>query len=178
MLPGVIDADYQGIVKIMVYTLTPPVLISKGIAQLITFNVCVPRPGNKTRGDSGFSFTGPPQVYLSMDISKARPECVVEMELKSGHKRQVKMLIDTGVDVTIISGSQWTPSWPTVIAPSGLFVIGGTQSTRVSRDIIAFHFLSGAIALTRPYVMHVPVTLVGRDLLSQMKTMIVTQPFL
>ncbi|NXD84459.1 POK9 protein, partial [Halcyon senegalensis] len=134
VIPGIIDADYQGIVKIIVCTLIPPVLISKGsrIAQLISFNACVPRPGNKTREDGGFGSTGPPQVYLSMDIGKAKPECVVEMESKNGQKRHIKMLIDTGADVTIISGSQWPPSWPTVTAPTGIFGIGGTQSTRVS----------------------------------------------
>uniref|UniRef100_A0A8B9F2C3 dUTPase-like domain-containing protein n=1 Tax=Amazona collaria TaxID=241587 RepID=A0A8B9F2C3_9PSIT len=59
VLPGVIDADYCGIIKIMVYTITPPVLIPQGsrIAQLIPFQSCVPQKGNLDRGEGGFGST-------------------------------------------------------------------------------------------------------------------------
>ncbi|XP_074788806.1 deoxyuridine 5'-triphosphate nucleotidohydrolase-like [Athene noctua] len=42
VLLGVIDADYTGVIKIMVQTLTPPVFIPKGnrMAQLILFKDC------------------------------------------------------------------------------------------------------------------------------------------
>ncbi|NXX19229.1 POK9 protein, partial [Podargus strigoides] len=105
VLPGVIDADSNGKIKIMVYTLTPPVFIPKGshIAQLVPFKPCVPQPGIAKRGDGGFGSTGSPQVYLSMEIAKAKLECVIIMIAKNGQKKQTRMLIDTGADVTIIS---------------------------------------------------------------------------
>ncbi|NXG57491.1 POK9 protein, partial [Hemiprocne comata] len=134
VLPEVIDADYEGTIKIMVYTLTPPVFIPKGsrIAQLVPFKPCVPQLGIAERGHGGFGSTRSPQVYLSMEIAKAKPECEIIMIARNGQRTQTKMLIDTGADVTIISESQWPRTWPTVLAPSGIFGIGGSQSTRVS----------------------------------------------
>ncbi|KFV08525.1 hypothetical protein N340_00915, partial [Tauraco erythrolophus] len=60
VLPGVIDADYTGIIKVMVYTLTPPVFIPKGskIAQLVPFRACVPSSDDVERGEGGFGSTG------------------------------------------------------------------------------------------------------------------------
>ncbi|NXG17539.1 POK9 protein, partial [Grallaria varia] len=105
VLLGVIDADYTGTVKMMVYTLTPPVSIPKGngIAQLVPFRSCVPNPGDQMRGDRGFGSTGPLQVYFAMDILKGKPEVFVNLISKFGDSRQLKMMIDTGADVTIIS---------------------------------------------------------------------------
>ncbi|NWI71513.1 POK9 protein, partial [Todus mexicanus] len=105
VIPGVIDADYQGVVKIVVYTLTPPVFIPKGsrIAQLVPFQSCVPRPGAQSRGNGGFGSTGLPQVYFAVDILKSKPEIVVCLTAKSGETRSFKMMLDSGADITIIS---------------------------------------------------------------------------
>ncbi|NWX93512.1 POK9 protein, partial [Nothoprocta pentlandii] len=105
VIPGVIDADYTGIIKIMVYVLTPPVFIPKGskIAQLVPFKSCVPKPGGKECGDGGFGSTGPLQVYLAIDILKGKPEVLVTLLTKFGDTRKIKIMIDTGANVTIIS---------------------------------------------------------------------------
>ncbi|XP_049671985.1 uncharacterized protein LOC126045238 isoform X2 [Accipiter gentilis] len=60
VLPGLIDADYCGTVKIMIHVLIPPVSIPKGtrIAQLVPFRSCVPKPGEVQRGDGGLGSTG------------------------------------------------------------------------------------------------------------------------
>ncbi|NXC47655.1 POK9 protein, partial [Penelope pileata] len=132
VIPGVIDADYTGVIKIMVYTLTPPVSIPKGsrIAQLIPFRPCVPQPGDKERGDGGFGSTGSPQVYFTMDISKTKPELTVTMIEKGGDRKVIKMMLDTGADVTVISASQWPQHWPVTNAYTGIFGIGGVQMTK------------------------------------------------
>ncbi|XP_049649855.1 uncharacterized protein LOC126035361 [Accipiter gentilis] len=64
VLPGLIDADYCGTVKIMIHVVIPPVSIPKGtrIAQLVPFRSCVPNPGEVQRGDGGFGSTGKPQA--------------------------------------------------------------------------------------------------------------------
>ncbi|NXC45442.1 POK9 protein, partial [Penelope pileata] len=105
VIPGVIDADYTGVIKIMVYALTPPVSIPKGscTAQPIPFLPCVPWPGDKERGDRGFGSTGSPQVYFTMDISKTKPEITVTMIEKGGDQKMLKMMLDTGADVTVVS---------------------------------------------------------------------------
>ncbi|NXY09743.1 POK9 protein, partial [Pteruthius melanotis] len=105
LIPGVIDADYMGIVKGMFYTLTPPVSIPAGsrIAQLVPFYSCVPNPGENVRGDGGFGSTGQPQVYFAMDITKEKPEKVVTLTANDGFKLMLKMIIDTGADITNVS---------------------------------------------------------------------------
>ncbi|KAM6313313.1 deoxyuridine 5'-triphosphate nucleotidohydrolase-like [Aegotheles albertisi] len=52
VIPGLIDADYTGVIKVMVYTLTPPVTILKGakIAQLIPFQALVPTAMSRKGG--------------------------------------------------------------------------------------------------------------------------------
>ncbi|XP_049650090.1 uncharacterized protein LOC126035489 [Accipiter gentilis] len=64
VVPGLIDADYCGTVKIMIHVLIPPVSIPKGtrIAQLVPFRSCVPNPGEVQSGDGGFGSTGKPQA--------------------------------------------------------------------------------------------------------------------
>ncbi|XP_049650047.1 uncharacterized protein LOC126035466 isoform X2 [Accipiter gentilis] len=76
VVPGLIDADYCGTVKIMIHVVIPPVSIPKGtrIAQLVPFRLCVPNPGEVQRGDGGFGSTGKPQVYFAMDTTRDKPE--------------------------------------------------------------------------------------------------------
>uniref|UniRef100_A0A663EFP4 dUTPase-like domain-containing protein n=1 Tax=Aquila chrysaetos chrysaetos TaxID=223781 RepID=A0A663EFP4_AQUCH len=71
IVPGLIDADYCGVIKIMVYTLTPPVTIpaQSKIAQLVPFRARVPRAQAVERGPGGFGSTGEPQVLLAVDIA-------------------------------------------------------------------------------------------------------------
>lgn len=64
VLPRVIDSDYVGIIKVMIYTLTPPASIPAviKIAQLVPFKACVPASENKVRGAEGFGSTGAPEI--------------------------------------------------------------------------------------------------------------------
>uniref|UniRef100_A0A8V5FRF6 Uncharacterized protein n=1 Tax=Melopsittacus undulatus TaxID=13146 RepID=A0A8V5FRF6_MELUD len=60
VVPGLIDADFRGNIKLMVYTLCPPVTIPKGekIVQLILFEAKVPCQGEREWGSGGFGSTG------------------------------------------------------------------------------------------------------------------------
>lgn len=182
VLPGLIDADYCGTVKIMIHVLIPPVSIPKGtrIAQLVPFRSCVPNPGEVQRGNGGFGSTGKPQVYFAMDTTRGKPEKVVQLEGPDGVVIKKPMTINTGADVTIISRCIWPPSWPSINPNFGIAGIGGTQATLVSQLPITFVFPDGEHITTCPYFMTTPTELfglVGRDLLSQMKAMLVTHPF-
>ncbi|NXX52584.1 DUT nucleotidohydrolase, partial [Scopus umbretta] len=101
VVPGVIDADATGVIKIMVYTLTPPVFIpaNSKIAQLVPFKASVPHAEPVIRGDQGFGSTGPPEVMLAIDIQRGKPE---ERYHPCGQSSSITMLVDTGADVTII----------------------------------------------------------------------------
>ena len=166
----------------MIHVLIPPVSIPKGtrIAQLVPFRSCVPNPGEVQLGDGGFDSTGKPQVYLAMDVTKGKPEKVVQLEEPDGVIVKKLMTIDTGADVTIISRYIWPPSWPLINPNFGIAGIGGTQATLVSQLPITFVFPDDENVMTRPYVMTTPTELfglIGHDLLSQMKAMLVTHPF-
>ncbi|NWV98377.1 POK9 protein, partial [Machaerirhynchus nigripectus] len=105
VVPGVIDSDCTGVVKITVRTLYPPVTIPKGskIAQLVPFRACVPSAGNKERGDQGFGSTGQPEIYWAMDITRGKPNARVKITHPNGDSTFCQMMIDTGADVTLLS---------------------------------------------------------------------------
>ncbi|NWX02877.1 POK9 protein, partial [Caloenas nicobarica] len=105
VVPGVIDVDYEGIIKIMLYVINSPVSIPKGsrIAQLIPFHSQVPQPGSSIRGAGGFGSTGAPRVYFAMDNTKGKPEKQVKLTGPDGVTIREQFTIDTGADVTIIS---------------------------------------------------------------------------
>ncbi|NXQ66137.1 POK9 protein, partial [Quiscalus mexicanus] len=105
VIPGVIDADYQGVIKIMLRTFFPPVSILKGsrIAQLVPFKSCVPCTGLKERGTGGFGSTGNPEVYWAMDIMRGKPDKQVTLTHPNGNSITKRLTIDTVADVTIIS---------------------------------------------------------------------------
>ncbi|XP_058719390.1 uncharacterized protein LOC131592124 [Poecile atricapillus] len=85
---------------------------------------CVPRTVDRTRGDGGFGSTGLPQVFWSACISTQRPQmtCTLSLPTASPPQIQLRGLIDTGADVTIISFSAWPPSWP--LTPMGSAIEG------------------------------------------------------
>lgn len=74
VLPGVIDADFTGQIKIMVWSPSPPVniLAASRIAQLVPFKAQVPHALNQERGDGSFSSTGQPEVFLTLDITRRK----------------------------------------------------------------------------------------------------------
>lgn len=73
VIPGLIDADYTGVIQIVAYTLHPPLFIPQGskIAQLIPFQNLVSammkgsKPVRPMRGDASFGSTGP-VTYLTL----------------------------------------------------------------------------------------------------------------
>ncbi|NWW99599.1 POK9 protein, partial [Caloenas nicobarica] len=104
VLPGVIDGDYTGVIMIMLQTTASPVNVSKGakIAQLIPFKSCVPKSGERIRGNTGFGSTGPPEILLALNIQKSKPEETVKIVGPSDETLTLKMIIDAGADVTVI----------------------------------------------------------------------------
>ncbi|NWU22448.1 POK9 protein, partial [Dyaphorophyia castanea] len=110
VLPRIIDADFTGQIQIMAYTLHPPLFIPKGsrVAQLVALINNQPLgvgpsyacPKLPTRGDGSFGSTGP-AVLFTQSLTDRPTQKVV---LSRGQQRiTIYPLLDTGVDVTIIS---------------------------------------------------------------------------
>ncbi|NWX27080.1 POK9 protein, partial [Notiomystis cincta] len=107
VLPGLIDADYTGPIKIMVKVFSPPVTLTRGskIAQLIPFKSQVPVARDIVRGNGAFGSTtdkNDPMVLFTAQITKERPKREVLLKNASEHLGLVTMMLDTGADVTII----------------------------------------------------------------------------
>ncbi|KFO57587.1 hypothetical protein N302_07894, partial [Corvus brachyrhynchos] len=105
VIPGLIDADYTGEIKIMVQAQFPPLIIpaSSKIAQLVPLphliqdaNSCALEP----RGNRGFGSTG--GLALLTVPMNSRP--VVRITLSHGPEGiHLRALLDSGADITIIS---------------------------------------------------------------------------
>ncbi|NXI39338.1 POK9 protein, partial [Galbula dea] len=108
VIPGLIDADFTGQVQIVVYTLTPPIVIPKGskIAQLVplanlTANMTAPaNEVTMTRGVRGFGSTGKVACF-TLDM-KERPVGMVTAS-QGTDSITFKAMLDTGAGVTIFS---------------------------------------------------------------------------
>ncbi|NWX02938.1 POK9 protein, partial [Caloenas nicobarica] len=105
VIPGVIDADYTGVIYTMVYTLNPLIFIPAGskVAQIVTLGNQlpeVPNPPMNLQGDKGFGSMGP-AVCFTTTMSQ-RP--MMKIQLSQGNCTvSITAMLDTGADVTIVS---------------------------------------------------------------------------
>lgn len=160
----------------MVWTPTPPVTVTAGarIAQLVPFHAAVPHSLDTKRGNAGFGSTGDPQVCLAISTQQQKPQCTITLTNKLGHVIQILALLDTGADITIISRQSWPNSWPCIPENTMIGGVGGTQSTLISTEFVTCELPDGAQCKVKPYVMTVPINLVGRDVLSQFGAKLIT----
>ncbi|RMB89089.1 hypothetical protein DUI87_34547 [Hirundo rustica rustica] len=167
---GLIDADFSGQIHAMVSRPTPPLTIPKGtrIAQLVPFKSSVSRTEDRSRGDSGFGSTGPPQVHWTAVLTKGRPEmlCTVSMVGAMPSEIHLRGLLDTGADVSILSLAAWPPQWPLSLAKTSIAGLGGTKQCYVSRNPVAITNPEGKSAIIWPHVTEIAQNLWGRDVLA------------
>lgn len=89
--------------------------------------------------------------------------------VKDAIEKDFEGLIDTGADVTIIRGQDWPLSWPLSETLTHLRGIGYAINPKRSSKLLTWRDEEGNSGQIQPYVMpNLPVTLWGRDLLSQM----------
>lgn len=117
----------------------PPITIPERsrIAQLVRFKACVPRAEQRYLGDGDFGSTGPPQVFWTADIStQKKPQMVCTLTVPEAYPPQIQLrgLIDTGTDVTIISILAWPPTWALIPAGSSIAGVGGTAKCYLSQQ--------------------------------------------
>ncbi|KFP25684.1 hypothetical protein N325_00486, partial [Colius striatus] len=129
IVPGVIDADYIGVIQIVAYTLFPPVHVPKDshIAQLVLpvphllADAAVEAPW---RGNQGFGSSGG-IVLLALPMNR-RPMTVVTFSCQTD-SIVLRALLDTGVDITIVSRDRWPRSWPLQPSVRGVEGVSGAS---------------------------------------------------
>lgn len=81
-------------------------------------------------------------------------------------------MLDTGADVTVISHNFWPREWNLVTPLNSLTGIGGTTIYLQSKNPLIVTGPDGKAAIIRPFVVQKPITVWGRDVLSQWGTRI------
>ena len=170
VLPGMIDADTDNNVKIMVRPLAETIQIHKGqrIAQLLLLPyVKLPNPILKqSRGQGQFGSSD--GVFWVQDMNE-RPFKVIRVNGK-----KIKGLLDTGADKTCIAGKDWPNAWPVQKTGSSLMGLGTASGVMQSSMILTWED-EGKTGHIQPYVLpSLPFTLWGRDMLDSMNVKLVT----
>ena len=171
VLPGVIDADYEGEIYIMAYTLNPPVKIAQGqrIAQLVPLPQVTQtiRPvTEESRGNKGFGSTGS-LTLLTLNLS-TRPRKTVHLSFQ-GNTITVEGLLDTGADSSVLSPSSWPQGWPLQEHTTTITGVGGL--TLANRTPPLQLTIEGQTVTAVLAVVQLPPgvnCLIGRDVLAQM----------
>lgn len=161
--PGVIDNDYEEEIKIMAASPHDITFANKRIAQLVLVPLYLlpPKFVKSERGQNGF---GSSDVYCVQSITSKRPNLKLIIEGKG-----FEGLMNTGADLTIISGQDWPSTLPLSDTLTHLQGTGYAKNPKQSSKLLTWRDKEGNSGQIQPYVMqHLPITLWGRDLLSQM----------
>ena len=164
--PGVIDPGYAGVVKILVAFPSGISAVSPGdrIAQLLllpSLHKYFPA-NNKIRGESGLGSTGSQFTFLSMELGD-RPMLTLEVEGQS-----FLGLLDTGADCSSISTHDWPSKWPLQTSSQSLRGLGYETAPLISAKELTWKNEEGKSGKFFPYIVDIPVTLWGRDVLTKM----------
>lgn len=157
VVPEVLTVQPGQEILVQVYCIDLPFFLSKGtpIAQafLLPKNHREQIPLNPTA-----------MWAQVMGPSKPTIECGLSHK---GEKTHLPGMLDTGADVTIIARSDWPAHWDLQPVAGMISGIGGTTVSMRSKNNILVEGPEGKLATIRPFVVRAPITLWGRDILSQ-----------
>ena len=167
---GVVDSDYTGEIKVFVSPPAKTVQINKGqrIAQLLLLPYYKTRRTLSSQDRSLRGFGSSDLAFWVQEVIASRP---LKDLLIQGNR--ISGLLDTGADVSYISGKDWPSSWPTRLTNPGLVGIGSVPSVAKSSQILTWSDEKGKQGTFCPYVIpSLPFYLWGRDILSQMRMLL------
>lgn len=148
VLPGVTDAEYEGVIQAMAWTPSPPVLVPKDtrIAQLILCKATVPQAQQCERRDRAFGSTGSPSVFWASTIATKRPILTLTLHHLTTDplNAPVTVLMDKGADVTVIALKDWPSGWPLDSTAKGLMEVGGVSNTCQSKYMVTIKTHKGS----------------------------------
>ena len=172
VLPGVIDPDYQGTIKVMCHSPFGIVSIAPGdrIAQMILMPSLHARfpAQDKVRGKGGFGSSGVDMACLSLELDD-RPMCVLEIEGK-----EFSGLIDTGADRSVMSRQFWPKNWPLQKATQTLQGLGYQNIPDMSAKTLQWT-MEDQRGSFQPFVLDLPLNLWGRDVQRQLRLVLTNE---
>lgn len=179
VLPGVIDADYEGDIQIMAYAQVPPLQVHKGqrIAQLIPFPPLMrsilpwelETIVKENRGDQGFGSTGDNLACVMMDLTN-RPQLKATISYQ-GESISLKGLLDTGADSSVVSSRNWPPPWPAYPSTATVTGVGGMTLAHKSPIVQISVEKTSTVITTTLAIVDLPPSvplLIGRNVLAQL----------
>lgn len=101
-------------------------------------------------------------TFLSLDLDQ-HPV----LELKVDEQR-VLGLLDTGADRSIIAKKDWPSGWPIQASSQMLQGLGYAKTPDMSARQLRWQDQEGHSGVMKPYVLELPISLWGRDLLKDM----------
>ncbi|KAL6054647.1 hypothetical protein STEG23_035338 [Scotinomys teguina] len=171
--PGVIDPDYTWVVKILCASPRGITAISPGdrIAQLLVLPSMHARfpAHNNIRENKSLGSSGIDLAYLSLNLDE-HPIITLKIE-----GRDFPGLLDTGADRSIIRKEDWPKRWPLQASSQTLQGLGYAKAPEISAKELTWTYQEGQEGKFQPFVVELPITLWGRDVLSQMKFMLTTE---
>lgn len=114
------------------------------------------------RGDRGFGSSGSNLTFLSLDLDQ-RPTLQLTI---NGIK--IMGLLDTGADKSIIAAKDWPKGWPMQMSTHTLQGLGYSNAPNMSANCLQWQDNEGHSGIIQPYVLELPISLRGRDLLKDM----------
>ncbi|XP_052606016.1 endogenous retrovirus group K member 7 Pro protein-like [Peromyscus californicus insignis] len=117
---------------------------------------------DKERGDKGFGSSGTDLTFLSLDLVQ-RPTLQLTV---NGIK--LMGILDTGADRSIIASKDWPRDWPIQVSSKMLQGLGYASAPNISASLLNWHDEEGHSGVMQPYVLELPVSLWGRDLMKSM----------
>lgn len=172
VLPGVINSDFSGEIKVMTKATKETVIVRKGerIAQILLLPY-LKLSGPELMADRGQGqFGSSDAVAWVAEIGQQRPMMTVKL-----NGRSFKGLLDTGADKTCIAGKDWPQHWPIQQTSASLQGLG--MATGVARSAETLHWTcDGKKGIIHPYVIPtLPFTLWGRDIMGAMSVKLMTE---
>lgn len=172
VLPGVIDPDYTGIIKVLCHAPFGVISIAPGdrIAQLLVLPSCHDnfQAKSQVRRNNGLGSSGLDLACLSVQLDD-RPILQLEIEGKT-----FSGLLDTGADRSVMREQDWPKQWPLQTSTHTLQGLGYEQAPAMSAKELTWR-TDDQKGIFQPFVVKLPINLWGRDVQKQMRLMLTNE---
>jgi len=135
VMPGIVDSDYTGEIKVLISPPTKTVQTNKGkrIAQLLLlpYYQTGKTLTSQARGPRGFGSSD--LAFWVQEITASRPlkDLLIQGNKMSG-------LLDTGADISCLARKDWSLSWLKRLTSACLVEIGSVPSVAKSSEILTW----------------------------------------